>query len=304
MNDFQNKVALSLMREVPAADPAELFPLMAAEAVKLSAAEAGFSSSTLLAAIDKREQEATTALGGGLMMPHIRLEQLKRLCVVIAFPQNPLDFETPDEVPVDVVCLLLIPDSKPMSGLKFMADLANCVRVPKLHSELFAARSSEEVLALLLRVWTARPDVILAGDLMIPPMVAVTPETPLREVTSQMMRHHSESIPVLEGKKLVGELVASQLFTLGIPEFFSQLKSVGFIRFFDPFEKYFEVEAASRAGDVMNRDCCVFSPEATLIEVVFAISVEKRQQVYVVGPDRELLGVIDRALLLERILNL
>ena len=96
----------------------------------------------------------------------------------------------------------------------------------------------------------------------------------------------------------------SELFTLGIPDFFSQLKSVGFIRYFDPFEKYFSVEAASHVEDVMNRELPLFPQEATLIEIVFAISVQHQAVVYVVDRDNGLLGVITQAQLLERIINL
>ena len=116
----------------------------------------------------------------------------------------------------------------------------------------------------------------------------------------------SENAPgtVLDGKKLVGELSSVELFKLGIPDFFSQLKSVGFIRYFDPFEKYFAVEAASRVEDVMNRELPSFHPDATLIEVVFAISVLKQPVIYVTNHKQELQGVISQAQLLGRIINL
>ena len=95
-----------------------------------------------------------------------------------------------------------------------------------------------------------------------------------------------------------------ELFKLGIPDFFSQLKSVGFIRYFDPFENYFAVEAGSLVKDVMNTNCKTFSPDTTLIEIVFAISVQHYPLVYIVNSNNDLLGVIDQTLLLERIINL
>ena len=97
---------------------------------------------------------------------------------------------------------------------------------------------------------------------------------------------------------------ADDLFKLGIPDFFSQLKSVGFIRYFDPFEEYFAVEIASKVSDVMNTEFKAFPETATLIEIVFAISVQKCPLIYIVGERNKLLGVIDRTLLLKRIINL
>ena len=57
-------------------------------------------------------------------------------------------------------------------------------------------------------------------------------------------------------------------------------------------------------GQVMNTDYCTFHEDATLIEIVFAISILKYPQVYIVNQENELLGIIDQTLLLERIINL
>jgi len=132
----------------------------------------------------------------------------------------------------------------------------------------------------------------------------LSPDLPLQEATRRMAEYRISTVPVLDGETLVGEIVADDLFKLGIPDFFSQLKSVGFIRYFDPFEEYFEVEAASKVSDVMNRHFKTFPEDATLIEIVFAISVQKCPVVYIVGERNKLLGVVDRTLLLKRIINL
>lgn len=149
-----------------------------------------------------------------------------------------------------------------------------------------------------------RPPAVIASDIMGPPRLALSPEMPLQEATRLMADHRAAAVPVLDGDKLVGEIVADDLFKLGIPDFFSQLKSVGFIRYFDPFEEYFAVEIASKVSDVMNTEFKAFPETATLIEIVFAISVQKCPLIYIVGERNKLLGVIDRTLLLKRIINL
>ena len=54
----------------------------------------------------------------------------------------------------------------------------------------------------------------------------------------------------------------------------------------------------------MNKAFRTFPEDATLIEIVFAISVLKCPLVYIVGERNKLLGVIDRTLLLKRIIHL
>ena len=216
---------------------------------------------------------------------------------------KPFDCPTPDDRPLTLACLLLVPEENPVEGLRFMADLGSCLRADDKARRLSGAREAEEVRKLLAEVRKAT-HTLIAADIMVPCRVFATPKMELKEATRLMAENRQEVIPVLDGRKLVGELSSSELFKLGIPDFFSQLKSVGFIRYFDPFEKYFAVEAASRVEDVMNRELPSFHPDATLIEVVFAISVLKQPVIYVTNHKQELQGVISQAQLLGRIINL
>jgi CBS-domain-containing membrane protein len=120
-----------------------------------------------------------------------------------------------------------------------------------------------------------------------------------------MLEHSLSAVPVAGSDgQIVGEITCDILFRYGLPDFFTRLKSVAFIREFDPFEKYFEKEADSVAGDVMSDHPAVMPPTATLLEIVFALAVEKHMNVYIVAENGALVGVIDRAAVLDRILNL
>jgi CBS domain-containing protein len=54
----------------------------------------------------------------------------------------------------------------------------------------------------------------------------------------------------------------------------------------------------------MSDHPAVMPPTATLLEIVFALAVEKHMNVYIVAENGALVGVIDRAAVLDRILNL
>ena len=191
-----------------------------------------------------------------------------------------------------------------MQGLKFISAFAKCLRDSAFSETLLNAKEKAEAVDILQKIKLDEPETLRASDLMVPPRCNVTPEIPLKDATRMMAKFHAETVPVLNGRRLVGQLSCVELFKLGIPDFFSQLKSVGFIRYFDPFENYFAVEAGSLVKDVMNTNCKTFSPDTTLIEIVFAISVQHYPLVYIVNSNNDLLGVIDQTLLLERIINL
>ena len=305
MADTPFAINWNILSRVTAADPAELFQKLASEAARLeSLRKQELTSSAILDMIWERENQSPTTLGCGLILPHARVPQLESLCAVCATLENPLDCETPDDVPVTFGCMLLIPEDRPMEGLRFMADLAAVMHNPVWRERLRSCESTDELLRLFGEVRKQRPPVVIASDIMRAPLISFTPDLPLQDATRKMAECRASVVPVLDGETLVGEVVTDDLFKLGIPEFFSHLKSVGFIRYFDPFEEYFAVEAASKVSDVMNRDFKTFPEDATLIEIVFAISVQKCPLVYIAGERNKLLGVIDRTLLLKRIINL
>ena len=149
-----------------------------------------------------------------------------------------------------------------------------------------------------------RNGAVLARDIMRKPLANVHPDTPLREVTRIMMTYRLDAIAVVaEDETMLGEISCEHLFKRGMPEFFSQLRSVSFIRAFDPFEKYFEGEGHTLARDVMMQDYAAVDVDATLMEVVFALAVQRHTKVHVLDNGKRI-GAIDRIQVLDRVINI
>ena len=145
---------------------------------------------------------------------------------------------------------------------------------------------------------------VTVQDIMTPPGVSVPVDMPLRMVSRRMHEENLAVMPVVDLQgRLVGEITCDSLFRFGLPDFFSQLKSVSFIREFDPFEKYFQEEAHSLADRLMNAGLCRMEPDATLMEAIFALAVKKVTQVYVVNPEGQWVGTVDRDDVLANVLN-
>ena len=300
----QPLLSIEFLKEITPGDETALLRLLSTGTAALDLGKLP-APELLFQRLGEQERNCSSAVGGGIMLPHLRLPGLERLGAVIATLATPLVTPAlPDGEPIRFAALLLIPEDAPIKGLRLMANLATAARGEDFKPRLFGAATVEELKKVMLEVFHQRPLTLLVSDIMVPPRCAATPEMGLKAATALMAEHRVEAIPVLEGKKLVGQLTSGELFKLGLPDFFSQLKSVGFIRFFDPFEKYFGVEAASRVADVMQHEVCAFPEDATLIEAVFALSVQKEPLICVVNDEHELLGVIDRTLVLQRIINI
>ena len=59
----------------------------------------------------ERERLGTTGVGQGIAIPHGKLRDLKRLYGVFARLETPIDFDSIDDEPVDLIFLLLAPES-------------------------------------------------------------------------------------------------------------------------------------------------------------------------------------------------
>lgn len=264
----------------------------------------GLTRERVREAIFGREAERPTVMGHGLAFPHARIRGFCGIGMSLAVLKRPLRFGAAGDAAVSVVCMIVVPQEAPMVTLKVMSRIVQFFKDEANRKALMGADTREQVVGLLASGDLSLDIPVTARDVMSDPGVSVGAALPLRDVTRLMHAERLDVVPVVgEGGTLAGEITSDGLFQFGLPEFFQHLKSVSFISEFDPFEKYFEREAHSSAGQLMSADVCRMSPDATLLEIVFALAVKRRSQVYVVDAGGKWVGTIDRAAVLNNVLN-
>jgi len=263
-----------------------------------------FTPTVLRDAVFSREREQSTGLGDGFAFPHARIAGLERISLCLALPKTPVDFGALDGQPAMVVCMMLVPEEQAPQALRIMAQFARMMSDP-VDREFLTKIDDAALLSMYIRRRVLGIDApVTAADIMRPPEMRIGPDTALREATRLMRQNLLDSVAVTEEDgRIVGEITCDDLFKLGMPDFFSQLKSISFIREFDPFEKYFAGEGSTLARDVMSGEFATIPEEATLLEIVFELAVHRHARVYVVRDGKQV-GVIDRILVLDRVINL
>lgn len=103
----------------------------------------------ILAALDTREQLGSTAFGGGVAIPHARLPFTGRAFAVMAFLESAINFDALDGAPVDVVCLLVTPQTPPTEHLRALASVSRLLRDRTVLTTLRGCKSSDAVYAVL-----------------------------------------------------------------------------------------------------------------------------------------------------------
>jgi PTS system nitrogen regulatory IIA component len=114
---------------------------LAARAAELS----GQNERAILDILSQREKLGSTAVGNGVAIPHGKLPKLARLFGLFARLTRPVNFEALDGQPVDLVFLLLAPETAGADHLKALARVARLLRDPEMARRL---RDSEDVDAL------------------------------------------------------------------------------------------------------------------------------------------------------------
>ncbi len=100
-------------------------------------------------ALQQRELLGSTGVGRGIAIPHGRLPFLQKIFCVFARLEHPIDFEAPDEEPVDLVFLLLAPEHAGADHLKALARISRLLREPQSIEKLRTAPDRTSLYALL-----------------------------------------------------------------------------------------------------------------------------------------------------------
>jgi len=98
----------------------------------------------------ERERLGSTGIGGGIAIPHARLTSIAKPVGLFARLTTPVDFESIDERPVDVVFLLVAPEGAGADHLKALARVSRLLRDRALVDKLRATESADALYALLV----------------------------------------------------------------------------------------------------------------------------------------------------------
>lgn len=110
----------------------QLLQLMAEKAAKLT----GFSEAVIFDTILKREKLGSTGIGNGIAIPHGKLADLGKITGLFARLSAPVDFDSLDDRPVDLVFMLLAPEGAGADHLKTLSRIARLLRNPDCVAKL------------------------------------------------------------------------------------------------------------------------------------------------------------------------
>jgi PTS system nitrogen regulatory IIA component len=120
------------------------------ELAKRAAALTGIHERTIYDVLIERERLGTTGIGMGIGIPHGRLPGLDKLCGIFARLERAVPFEAIDDKPVDLIFLLLAPETAGADHLKALAQVSRLLRDRTICEKLRGTDNADALYALLI----------------------------------------------------------------------------------------------------------------------------------------------------------
>lgn len=109
----------------------------------------GMQAAIVVDGLQERESLGPTGVGHGIALPHARLEDLSKIAGIFLRLEKPLDYDSVDRQPVDLVFCLLAPKDSGVDHLKALALVSRTMRDQGIVSKLRANTDPAKLHAIL-----------------------------------------------------------------------------------------------------------------------------------------------------------
>jgi PTS system nitrogen regulatory IIA component len=135
----------------------DIVPLLKAKSKKqvlqdlatMAAQQTGLNQRDVFDTLLQRERLGSTSIGHGTAIPHGKMAGLKQITGVFARLDKPIAFDTIDDEPVDLVFVLLAPESAGAEHLKALSFISRLLRNPSILDRLRSAKAKIDIYSIL-----------------------------------------------------------------------------------------------------------------------------------------------------------
>ncbi|TWI55390.1 phosphotransferase IIA-like nitrogen-regulatory protein PtsN [Pseudomonas duriflava] len=105
----------------------------------------GHDAQSIFESLLAREKLGSTGFGNGIAIPHCRLSGSKEPLSVLCHLQTPVDFDSLDGAPVDLIFVLLVPEAATEQHLELLRQIAAMLDKADMRDHLRHATTSREL---------------------------------------------------------------------------------------------------------------------------------------------------------------
>lgn len=135
----------AVVHDLKASSKKQLMQELAARAAEISKSD----EREVYDALIERERLGATSVGDGVAIPHARLPNLETVMGVFARLSQPIEYDAADDEPVDLVFLLLAPDTANAEHLRALAKISRMFKDDDYRNSLRGAENGDALYVML-----------------------------------------------------------------------------------------------------------------------------------------------------------
>ena len=248
----------------------------------------------LIQAVNDREARGSTSFGRGFAFPHARTDAVNDLHIAFGISRKGLPDQSPDGVPLKVVCLLLTPRNISKLYLQALSGLANFARRPGIVDELLLANSPGALIKIIEKAEIEVSRALTVKDIMTEKIIHVSPNDSLKKVANIIFEYNFNGVPVLDSEgKLVGDVSERDLLRSALPDYEKLISDVSKLAELKSFEDLLQEADRLCVKDVMRREVITITESAPVVEAAALMLAKNAERIVVVSGDRPV-GIISR----------
>ena len=105
----------------------------------------------LIDAFTERESVGSTGIGGGIAIPHCRLESVSQFVLGLVTVPDGLPFDAPDNAPVRILAFIIAPAGQTNEHVRVLSAVSQTLSVPSVAEEILQASTPDDVRRIFLR---------------------------------------------------------------------------------------------------------------------------------------------------------
>ena len=109
----------------------------------------GLNRALITDSLFARERLGSTGLGHGVAIPHGRIKGLKQPLAAVFQLANPIGFDAPDELPVQLMIFLLVPEAATQKHLEILSEIAELLSDSGLRERMKSATQAADLHELI-----------------------------------------------------------------------------------------------------------------------------------------------------------
>jgi PTS system nitrogen regulatory IIA component len=118
-------------------------------AKNIASSNNGIDQIDVIGCLIARERLGSTGLGNGIAIPHGRLKYCEKTIATFIQLKNGIDYEAVDNMPVDLIFALIVPEESTNEHLQILAILAKMLSKTETVDKLRNSETSKEIFSIL-----------------------------------------------------------------------------------------------------------------------------------------------------------